>query len=90
MCVARLTDETGVSVTHVHACMHGCSYTHANSYMIDATRWHSQYIYRNKPAWFILITLPHTHFVDVADNLVERESKKLKKQFLNKKNYVFV
>jgi hypothetical protein len=58
--------------------------------MIDATRWHSQYIYRNKPAWFILITLPHTHFVDVADNLVERESKKLKKQFLNKKNYVFV
>jgi hypothetical protein len=46
--------------------------------MIDATRWHSQYIYGKKPAWFLLIiTLPHTHFVDVADNLVERESKKI-------------
>ena len=82
VCVARLTDKTGVSVTH--ACTDEAIriLTHIWS-MLDTEGTPNIYIERKKPAWFLLITLPHRHFVDVADNLVkrDRESKNWRNSF---------
>ena len=46
--------------------------------MLDTEGTPNIYIERKKPAWFLLITLPHRHFVDVADNLVKREIERVK------------
>ena len=46
--------------------------------MLDTEGTPNIYRERKKPAWFLLITLPHRHFVDVADNLVKREIERVK------------
>ena len=46
--------------------------------MLDTEGTPNIYIERKKPAWFLFITLPHRHFVDVADNLVKREIERVK------------
>ena len=46
--------------------------------MLDTEGTPNIYIERKKPAWFLLITLPHRHFVDVVDNLVKTEIERVK------------